>query len=395
MGTDLELCVRIIRGLVEVQWEDSDVSGSLIVNAESLELLRDAAERNLLYPSLRHNGNLCSLDLLKGETLLEHNIQIRLQPPQKESEFFAPSLGVLLERPVFMWSAPETFYIADLDYLHEEEGRETPETVVRYLAVLSLIELLEPVCDYREKGASSRRDIYIGTEKVVLPIEYSIEDLEPLAALDELAGLLSTDPHKDQKLVMMKAVLVDLLARVPERERFNYIIKHFDEIRQKFINSYDLFVSEFSFEKIRDEIEERKLEFTIRLNKVFSEIQNKLLAIPVALILVGGQMEKTGSVTLKNFLILLGAFVFSVLMQMLIHNQRQTLKSLKEEIDRQRDSLRHRYVAVSAKFEGAFDQLGDRYSDQELLLDRISLLVWAGFCVALVAFIWFSGDFKH
>src|SRR5690606_22892972 len=108
------------------------------------------------------------------------------------------------------------------------------------------------------------------------------------------------------------------------------------------------------FQKVKAEVEREKLEFTTRLNKIFSDIQNQLLAIPAAMILVGGQMKQVNAFSLSNILIWLGSLVFSILMLLLIRNQRNTLAAIKNEIDHQWELIGGSHQAVSGLFEKSY-----------------------------------------
>ncbi|WP_311945184.1 hypothetical protein [Halomonas piscis] len=148
-------------------------------------------------------------------------------------------------------------------------------------------------------------------------------------------------------------------------------------------------MSEFSFENIKSQVERDKLEFTTRLNKVFSDIQNQLLAVPAALLLVGSQMEKADPIgwSLKNVVIWLGAVVFAVLMELLIRNQRNTLQAVKNEMDLQKIIFKDHHRAIYHKFQDVYVELGQRFRHQRNLLWFIRCLVGAalGFTTSMLA----------
>ncbi|MCZ5662332.1 hypothetical protein O5623_28590 [Escherichia coli] len=54
---------------------------------------------------------------------------------------------------------------------------------------------------------------------------------------------------------------------------------------------YKVFVSGFSYEKILDQLRVAKIEEMGKIHKVFSDIQNQILGIPVATIIVATQMK--------------------------------------------------------------------------------------------------------
>ena len=106
------------------------------------------------------------------------------------------------------------------------------------------------------------------------------------------------------------------------------------ELQKKFSDGYNLFASSFSYDKIRDEVETAKVEYTGKIHKVFSDIQNQVLGIPIASIVVATQMKDAGAKTATtyevyvNSAVLLGCWIFVLLTGLLIWNQQHTLKVL-------------------------------------------------------------------
>ena len=146
-----------------------------------------------------------------------------------------------------------------------------------------------------------------------------------------------------------------------------------------------------TYSDFREFLEKEKLDATTKLNKVFSDVQNQLLAIPAALILVGGQMEDAGgSWTSKNIVIWLGCLVFAILMNLLIRNQCHTLQAVKQEIDQQWLQIKGKYHSVADRFESSYGQLNHRYRHQIWLIRVISLLVSISLAVSTGMLLWFS-----
>jgi hypothetical protein len=99
---------------------------------------------------------------------------------------------------------------------------------------------------------------------------------------------------------------------------------------------YRLFVSNFSYDKVRSELEAAQVEYTAKIHKVFTDIQNQLLTIPVATVVVATQMElATGSDQFWiDTAVLMGSFIFVILVGFLVCNQKHTLDTLEKEITR-------------------------------------------------------------
>ncbi len=103
--------------------------------------------------------------------------------------------------------------------------------------------------------------------------------------------------------------------------------------------------------EICEEWEERRMEFTLQLNRVFSEIQNKVIAIPVVILLIGGQMETGAGLNIKNVSILISAVLFAILTWLLMDNQREALDAIKKEIEVVGDRSCSKVPGIKSKLE--------------------------------------------
>ncbi|GAB2796483.1 hypothetical protein GCM10027040_23710 [Halomonas shantousis] len=281
------------------------------------------------------------------------------------------------------------FYVAAQDWCSTDEPpHELQEALTR---IFKLLSILKEVAEHIETKGNNLSLIMFHKEKLIIGSDYSPSDMQALPSLDKLEEFLNSDSHRDKKIEIFKAVLSEFYAG-KKRVELGRVIVDLKEIISRAIHGYDLFVADFSFDKIRSEVERDKLEFTTRLNKVFSDVQNQLLAVPAALLLVGSQMKKGGTAELQisNVAIWLGAVLFFALMELLIRNQRNTLQAIKNEIDLQKDIFEDRYTLVYKKFEGVYINLADRFTHQCRLLWFIRGLVGAvlGFTTGML--VWYS-----
>ena len=82
--------------------------------------------------------------------------------------------------------------------------------------------------------------------------------------------------------------------------------------------------------------------------------------------------------------------VFALLMNLLINNQRHTLRAIKLEIDQQWDLIQGKHKTVADQFKSNYRQLDDRYQHQHHLLGTVSTLVAAALAFATGMLLWYS-----
>ncbi|HET7300215.1 MAG TPA: hypothetical protein VFJ01_06130, partial [Oleiagrimonas sp.] len=171
--------------------------------------------------------------------------------------------------------------------------------------------------------------------------------------------------------------------------RFVTLLHKLETIATEVANSYKLFCASFSYEKIKSDVQDAQIEFTAKIHKTFSDIQNQLLAIPVATIVVATQMKvATGydSQFWINTGVLLGSLLFVVLFVLLVCNQWRTLGVLADEIKRRKRTLAEQYPSIDGMFTGTFKRLRRRVCQQRITIAVSLVVVLLGAVAAVVIY---------
>lgn len=308
---------------------------------------------------------------------------------------FFSSLESLLEAPARRIEPLPRFYLADIDYLHTGDESVAPPMVLRYLQATRFYALLGRVADHQGGVGAAKTLVFLHKSKVEITPQYGKGDLYELDDLQSFeVDFVGSDTHQEQKQTIIKMVLMELFAgrsKLP----FSELLARFSDFTEKVRASYELYVAEFSFQKIKEEVEREKLDAMVKLNKVFSDIQGQLLAVPVALVLVGGQMENSGNWTSKNVLIWLAALIFAALMDLLIRNQRHTLKAVKQEIDQQREQIATKYQNIAPRFDRIYQEIEERHTHQQWLIRVVDTLVAISLAITTIVLLWFANAWPH
>lgn len=306
---------------------------------------------------------------------------------------FFTSMDDLLAAPARRITSPSRFYLADSDSLYSGNAASLPLAGQHYLAAARLYGVLAKEADHQGGVGDAKTLVFLHKEKIEITHQYAVADLHELPDLSAFeAEFIASETHQEQKRTILKTVLLELFVG-RKKLPFSELLSRFDEFVDKVRAGYQLYVAEFSFQKVKAEVEKEKLDAMVKLNKVFSDVQGQLLAVPVALVLVGGQMEDKGAWTSKNVLIWLGALIFSVLMDLLIRNQRHTLKAVKNEIDQQRQQIENKYQTIAPRFEDIYEEIEARHTHQQWLIRVVDALVALSLCITSVFLLYFSDVF--
>jgi len=364
--TQLDLVVRLCRELTASYVEDALLHGCIdSLTAETLTVLR----------TLDADGHYMLPTAFDEQRALGQPFKVRdVAVPRLPEMFFASTWDEFLQHHNFRFAKPKSYFVLESNFYSVEASQN--QFADRYSQVVDLIKLLEEIADVSQPSAGRLVLVFMVKEKFELVIDYGVSDLRDLAELISLRNeFIVDDAHTEQRKSILKSALMEMLKNVPFEERFRHLLTVFDELKRRARDNYQLYVAGFSFEKVREEVQENKLEYTLKLNKVFAEIQNQLLAVPAALLLVGSQMDEKSGNSLKNWALWVGALIFTGFMDMLLRNQRHSLNAINEEISELKEKLTIEHAALATKLMPMYRELDKRYKQQKRALLFVEVLI--------------------
>lgn len=306
----------------------------------------------------------------------------------------APDLDELLKQPGNRIRARPRFLVLNTQ-TSSDEAADVNSEVGRYLLAVKLVKSLKEVASFLDADEQSL--VFISNGRFDVPVNYSADDLASMDIdeVEALRSLVPTDTHKKQCAGILAAAIVDLVRAQPSSSRFAYLLSHAKDLRAAYEQGYKMYAAGFSYDKLKDTVEAARVEYVGKIHKVLSDIQNQLLGIPVATIIVATQLKEdkgSGPELFINTAVLLGAWVFVGLTLLLIRNQQHTLAVLKEEIARQKRQLSKEYAVVADMFKRTFESLESRARTQTIVLWMIFAAVIAGLGLANWSYVRLTPD---
>ncbi|MGV0129540.1 hypothetical protein [Burkholderia gladioli] len=377
----LELCREAYHALETPNIEGGALYGQLLSTQANKDLLRRLVEADLSIPNTAFQ-----------QTEQLSRITIEISIPRSPSCFFGASLDDLFSSSTqASYQSPAILYLVSSDEICSATEPPKNETTQNYLAALCAVQVMQRAADYEDKSTGTIKFVYLQREKVEVPIVLRESDLRPIRNAEKWLKLLSEELHKDQRKAIFRTTLTEAVKSIESPKRLGTFISMFDDLYQKFLDSYDLYVADFSVDKIIQDAIDKKFDYILKISKTFSDIQNQILAIPVAVIIAGGQMQHAYGVTLKNSIILTGIYIFAALMALLVRNQLSTLSSLSEEIAAQKSLLTQRAKVWPNALTNMYSELERRETRYKHLLWGIDLLVACSVAASTMLFVYFSG----
>lgn len=269
---------------------------------------------------------------------------------------------------------PSLFTVKSLSYTHGRTEKQPPE-IRNYIDAVKLWNLLQNSSDHISNQGISLYFIKTHDAKLEIRCEYVAADLCELKDLSEFAqNYLSSDHHKDQKRTIIRNAILETFKGKLIIDYSEFLPK-FEEFSQRVRSAYILYTTDFSFEKLRSEVDKQNLDDMIRLNKTLSEIQNQLLAIPAAMLLVGSSVKP--DVLGSNIAVLIGVVIFSWIMVKLVQNQMNSVEAILAEVDFRKQKISTQPESIAEKLLPQFEKLIVRAGRQKKVMGGIRKAVFA------------------
>lgn len=261
------------------------------------------------------------------------------------------------------FKVPDQFYIFMTDDF--KVGGSLSSKANHLLQLSSLLNLLIDFADYSEEITPGVVTNYVFLHKKRLNINVGVCEGNISEALDGITILLSKlndESHSEQKKSILKEVLSGMVVSIDEGERLKYLIENFGVFSQRFSENYEFFVSEFSFDDVRLEYEEKKRDYMSKLNDIFSSSLTKMIGVPISLALISFKMSAVvGDVSFfTNMMLFFAVLVYAFMMVALIKNQKHTLTALKTEYKSQMARLKFSFSEQYTLIEKVVDDLDER-----------------------------------
>ncbi|MCL1127946.1 hypothetical protein [Shewanella surugensis] len=280
------------------------------------------------------------------------NIGNMVKVQLSSEELKKKNLSIFNEWADFLSFKPNLLYPPE-SFIILQEGIVFPSGSIEgklkhFFDISSFLHLLNDNADHSTKVTSKVIDelVFLHKSRLDIPIILTTDSLnEALDGYSIVDSLFKDDSHKEQKISIFKEVMYGLLINIPVKDRLNYLLLNFGEFSKRFNENYQLFVSEFSFDDVRKEYEENKRDYLTKLNDIFSSVQTKMLGIPISLAIASFKMSSVvdGISFWTNFLLAISITIYSIMMFMLIANQKHTLSAVKSEYQSQMTRLKHQY----------------------------------------------------
>lgn len=329
--------------------------------------INDASFLNTLYDSeFIENSNIDDFGV--GTSI---NLEFSL--PKLSTLGFFETKNSFIKKNYYEIPSEEIYIYESNDYLSNDLSfNKSYEITVKLANEISVIS------KFTYEDAEIANSLILKEDKsLFIPLKYTFDDLEVLNdstinIIQQFIGLLKTDAFEDKKNVYLN-FLIEFLSPKEEMERFSFLINHFEDYNEKAQATYSFYLRNFSYNKLKVELDSKALEFNQKLQSVINDSQTKLIAIPTALVLVLSTLDYENIDSIKNYLSVIGLIIFCVFIQLFVNNQKSMLKFINENIHQYKQTFKgNKIIELEKSFEKV--ELEKRKQLNRLLM--IQLLLW-------------------
>ena len=218
-------------------------------------------------------------------------------------------------------------------------------------------------------------------------VQYNQNDLRRITFLNQLHTQLHEAHDKEERKSIFTSELISLLLPFPLQERFSKLLSSIDVVYDNYQKSHLLYLEKFSYHDLKSKVDKDKLEYTKKIYATVNDIQSKMIAVPAAFLLVLAQFDITDTWSLKNIIITIGAFLFSILLEVLLRNQFGVLHYVEREILQFQSELSNSVTSIDlSEFTKSFANLQSIANKQRVYLWIFRIIVWSVPLTAIILF---------
>ncbi len=364
-------------------WIDEAIADLYIANQNILDTL------NLLEVSDRaaHDADISLLEDIKLAAI-GTTIKVRIGYPQLRIGLFADDVDSFLKSPKSYFAERPNYYIRSINF---HSGMDIlPEEIMRYRALLKFVQLLEKAALYTDKNTNDI--VYFQDKKLEIKVDYNQQFLESLnvSGVEEVCDFLSNRIDKDHCLGIFSEAVISLVSSQPKSERFGFLLRNVTELLESLKDSYILYISSFSYSKIKEQAEKNQTEYINRVHKTFTDIQGQILGLPIASVVVATQLKNVEACGIEfwtNTSVLFGAILFAIFLTFSCFNQWLTLDAIGSEVNYQKNKLSSDFKKIEHLFVDNFEAIQQRIFWHNCILFVITLVALLGAIFVIFAYL--------
>ena len=250
------------------------------------------------------------------------------------------------------YSAPiKQYYIREINCFCSENN----PNIIAYQSVVSLIDAIRQNARHCYSETDTEYSVIFREDKALfLPFIYDDADVQNIKTADvekiNSVSLIFKNSSSDKKKLLYINELIDFLSVENEDDRFRFLLSHITEFTDRADSAYQYYIRNFSYNQLKAELDNAALDYSKKIQSVINDAQTKLIAIPAAFLFAAATIDFDKILSLRNIGIIICSFIFAVLIDLFIKNQKSALSFIAHNIEQYRNSFSKQNKLVTASF---------------------------------------------
>jgi hypothetical protein len=266
------------------------------------------------------------------------------------------------------------FYVAEINRYSDEQG---VDFYSNFQIVIDFINAIKTISKHSYVDVDIENALIFRDDKaVLLPFTFgagqvkdiSLADAKELQAMTDVFSGSSTE-----KRLLFINEIIEYLSPVSEGVRFTTLLRTISTFVNNCNNAYQYYLRDYSYNKLKIELDSKALEFTQKIQAVINDSQNKLVTIPTAFVLVFATFEFKDPNAVKNIVAIISLFIFAVLIQIFLNNQFSSLNFTAANISAYKDTFSQNNIE---KIKEKFILVDKELSKQKNRLMIVAWILW-------------------
>ncbi|UOE72487.1 hypothetical protein [Acinetobacter baumannii] len=250
-----------------------------------------------------------------------------------------------------------------------------------YLAMGELYSFIK----FLSEASNADKDCIFYNRSYKFKIKACEEDLNYSIDTKSLEKLKHQDMHREAIINLMCKEVTAFIKDEIEEIRFSYLIRNMNPLITNINHSYQSYVEDYTFDKVRKEYNEKKTEYIKKLNDTFDSVATKMFAIPAGIWFATAQMKVIGEPSnylfTKNFIVLMTVLCMVLIMILNIWGQRSTVTQMNFEYTKVFEALEEKFEEEKKNIQSVKVDVDKRYNK---IISNIIISIIV--CVALAIY---------
>lgn len=379
----------------DFHWKDWRLSANLKITSQLKDNLikyDDDDKFNIQFESLEKK----SIDIC--DTIVGDTINVNFELPRNSDIFVAENIDDLITKTSIL-SKVSNYIIYSDNFFSWKDNVDENHKVFAYERLFDFISLCLENDVLEQHHGVNKLILFFSNSKLIIPCELNERSLDYSLGkdLDCIIKKFNSDKHKSDRVHMLRSSLYKTLKNCHENKRLVHLMNNSSNFVKLFEQNYDLFMSKFCFDSEKDKVFEAKRDFLSKLSQLLSGIQAKLLAIPLSLVLILGQMKTKpeDSPLLVNSLITLSSLVFTIIMLVLLCSQLTAISAIEQEVKSKKTRFQLELPNLYTEVKIAFDSILKQCLYNKVFIWFMLLIVIIGLLGSVITYIILTPELKE